>query len=501
MDQDQSQNNGADSQYTSDGWVQISSYPSSMHQSPVHEYQGFNYMGGPQSLPIPTYTSRMPPPTTTHSHQQLLPLIMPSHPTWPSMLTNPAGYQTQPVALPHSAPASKPPKLPAIHAPTPRKTLTDQDRRRMCQYHEEHPTVKQTQIGAMFGVERSTVSKVLRLKEKYLFPDDRSTSPVKKSKGKSADIDRALSSWARKSLEQGIPLTDAIIKEKARMFAATVGNGEVSSKATSATWLEKFKQKHNIGKGGKLARRASESNMSDSATFSHGSAGNSATQTPNEHSPDSNDESPMTKSRTNDGGVDDYMDYRHSNSESSTSLSSTYTDNTSPGAPFNFSPETTQGPFMPSQYVRLPNVAEMHQPIRARSQTFPTLNIDPTFTQNPENVTPKFSSQSSDLVSTLESPNQELPSAYSIDSAISSPMLRHRSSNGSMPTLSAGSTSSSMLLPGSSPSSPTQDEARRGLETFISFMNSSTSRICDEKDFMTVLKLTEKLKKQSLTKT
>ena len=147
MDQDQSQNNGADSQYTSDGWVQISSYPSSMHQSPVHEYQGFNYMGGPQSLPIPTYTSRMPPPTTTHSHQQLLPLIMPSHPTWPSMLTNPAGYQTQPIALPHSAPASKPPKLPAIHAPTPRKTLTDQDRRRMCQYHEEHPTVKQTQIG------------------------------------------------------------------------------------------------------------------------------------------------------------------------------------------------------------------------------------------------------------------------------------------------------------------------------------------------------------------
>jgi hypothetical protein len=30
---------------------------------------------------------------------------------------------------------------------TPRKTLTDADRRRMCLYHEEHPTVKQTEIG------------------------------------------------------------------------------------------------------------------------------------------------------------------------------------------------------------------------------------------------------------------------------------------------------------------------------------------------------------------
>lgn len=283
------------------------------------------------------------------------------------------------------------------------------------------------------------------------------------------------------------------------MFAASVGNTE-PSKAANPNWLEKFKHKHNIGKGGKLIRRASESSMSDSATFSHDSASNSATQTSNEHSPDSNDDvSPLARSRTNDGGIGDYMDYRHSNSESSASLSSAYTDNTSPGAPFNFSPETTQGPFMPSQYTRLPNPAEPYQP-RPRSQTFPTLNIDPTFTQNPDNVTPKFQSHADGLTSALESPGQELPSAYSIGSEISSPILRHRSSNGSMPGLSATSTSSSMLLPGSSPSSPTQDEARKGLETFISFMNSSTSRICDEKDFMTVIKLTEILKKQNIAK-
>ena len=136
-----------------EGWVQIG-YPSSHQTSPIHEYQNYQYMSTPHSLPIhPTYVQRMPP-TQSHHQPPLLPLIMPSQQTWPSMLTNPPmGYQA-PVAIPHSAPPTKAPKLPGMHAPSPRKTLTDQDRRRMCQYHEEHPNVKQTEIGAMFGVER-----------------------------------------------------------------------------------------------------------------------------------------------------------------------------------------------------------------------------------------------------------------------------------------------------------------------------------------------------------
>jgi hypothetical protein len=34
--------------------------------------------------------------------------------------------------------------------------LTDQDRRRMCQYHEENPSVKQTEIGGMSGTRSFT---------------------------------------------------------------------------------------------------------------------------------------------------------------------------------------------------------------------------------------------------------------------------------------------------------------------------------------------------------
>ena len=32
---------------------------------------------------------------------------------------------------------------------TPRRTLTDADRRKMCMFHEENPNVKQTEIGGM----------------------------------------------------------------------------------------------------------------------------------------------------------------------------------------------------------------------------------------------------------------------------------------------------------------------------------------------------------------
>jgi hypothetical protein len=155
----------------SEGWVDIShSYNSSQHQSPIYEHGGFGFSMQPiQNNGLPTeapfHTPRVSQPT--HSlppHQQLLPLIMPSHPTWPSMLTNPASYSAPPVAIP---PASAPvvkgsnTKLPAIHtAPTPRKTLTDNDRRRMCQYHEENPSVKQTEIG---GKQNSTKYEIFLL--------------------------------------------------------------------------------------------------------------------------------------------------------------------------------------------------------------------------------------------------------------------------------------------------------------------------------------------------
>lgn len=147
------------------GWVEINNnnYNSSQNQSPIYENESFGLpsfsypshgLPSESSFPPPRMPHTQSPPNHYSNHQQLLPLIMPSHTqtTWPSMLTNPVTSSIPPVAIP---PVSVPPqtkgnlpKLPAIHtAPSPRKTLTDSDRRRMCQYHEENPTVKQTEIG------------------------------------------------------------------------------------------------------------------------------------------------------------------------------------------------------------------------------------------------------------------------------------------------------------------------------------------------------------------
>jgi hypothetical protein len=378
----------------------------------------------------------------------------------------------------------------------------------------------------------------LRQKEKYLFPEDRSLSPVKRAgKGKFPDIDRALSNWVRNSQKQGIPLTDAAIKEKARFFAATVGNNDSHVKANSTSWLEKFKQKNGIG-AGKLLRRASETNISDSGSLNPDSAGPSASQTPNGISPTSPGEleSPgelsASKSHENMKSevLDNYLDfgshYRHSNSQSTTSLSSAFTDTapssfsggpTSPTTPFAFSPDTTCAPFMPSQHSRLPPPANFQRP---RSQTFPMLGIDPSYISPPQSadpLTPKYHqghtphqsiTAPSSALEQSSNLHDEMPHSFGIDTSISSsPALHHRSSNGSMappssttPNLPSSALSSSPANgqgQNSAPGSPTQDDARRALDTLLNFFSSAPQGLVDQNEYLTVLKLTEKLRLQA----
>ena len=129
----------------------------------------------------------------------------------------------------------------------------------------------------------STVSKILSKGKKGLL-ESRSCSPVKQSKDKVLDIERALANWVRRSQKEGVPLTDAAIIEKARFFATTVGNNENHLKTNSTTWLEKFKLKNGIGPE-KLMRRDSETSISDSGSLNPDSVGDLAVRTPNGISP------------------------------------------------------------------------------------------------------------------------------------------------------------------------------------------------------------------------
>lgn len=139
-------------------WMDRNSYQA-QHHSPLDEYSQYGFASSPP----------MQPGFATQMHPQrpaLQPIVTT---TWPSMLASQQNQQpnvyNQPHPPTHSMPQQSQPQPPSIQtspssatphlgsshsgqtASTPRRTLTDNDRRKMCQYHEEHPTKKQTEIG------------------------------------------------------------------------------------------------------------------------------------------------------------------------------------------------------------------------------------------------------------------------------------------------------------------------------------------------------------------
>ena len=59
--------------------------------------------------------------------------------------------------------------------------LRDADRKNICLYHLSHPHARQEDIGSVFGVERSTISKILKEKDKWLnLTEEESNDPLSK---------------------------------------------------------------------------------------------------------------------------------------------------------------------------------------------------------------------------------------------------------------------------------------------------------------------------------
>lgn len=150
MDNGQHQQQNFESQQSSGQWPPQHQYPHSHHGTPAQEYAGFNW---PQPLPMDTSFQMATMPQRSH-HQMLQPLVMPQ---WPSMLGSQASYKVLPLGQqPPVATIAPVPSMPIAtpisasstgSAATPRRTLTDEDRRRMCLYQEKNPSLKQTDIG------------------------------------------------------------------------------------------------------------------------------------------------------------------------------------------------------------------------------------------------------------------------------------------------------------------------------------------------------------------
>ncbi|KND95176.1 hypothetical protein TOPH_00650 [Tolypocladium ophioglossoides CBS 100239] len=575
MEQDatMAQSNG----YGNDNWVSMSPYSQSPYEnSPMNEYASFGQFmpHGLQtesinSMPLP-HPSIQPPPNQAQQQHHHLPhhqLIQPAPPpmghhqlpmlntTWPSQLTNPtptssAGSYSAP-SLSITPASSGPPPTPvppSSAAPppatsakgtrssqtvesskqssqpekTPRKTLSAEQKRAMCQYHDENPGTRQADIGAKFGVERSTVSKVLRHRDQYLKREQDAEFAYKRAKvGKHPDFDRTLSNYIRRQQQRGFDVKDEEIMEQAKLFAHASGNQEGLLSTLTSSWLQKFKQKHRLGSG-RLMRRASETNIPDSARMSTALPALNKGTTSSGISPTSPTQplSPLSGSRSDEDLHKETLDfeftYRAHGSQSNTSLASDARDNgassfstTSPAASFNFSPDPNVGAFAVDQAMHMHAVdppPDFHHREK-RSNTFPSINVNlvnhessatevVTAPMTPRHPPPVTSASSS----AVQSPTTELRVApFAINTSLTSPPpLRRTSSSSSITGRSSSTPVTGSAVSGtpvdSSPVSPTQEEARQAANTLLSYIQRmSQNGQFDHGEYIAVVQLTKKL--------
>ena len=324
-------------------------------------------------------------------------------------------------------------------------------------------------------------------------------------------------------------MTDALIKEKFRFFATTVGSSESLPKANNNSWLEKFKQKNNLM--GAKSRKSSIVEETEAA-----SNPGSGTHTPSNTSPTSpppgKEASPaamsvtksedQTKIESPDTFVDFSGNHKPYHSLSNASLASAFTDASqtdafstgpqSPSSPPFFSPDTSS-PFIPSGQVRLPsaNASNFQRP---RSQTFPMLGIEPYVSPpSSEPLTPKYVSST-----VLESPMTEMSNPLSAveeaasgssmqppppphsavsdtvitTAGISAPMLQTHTT----PALSLSPITPSSAVSSVQPGSPTLEDTRRALEVVMTYLQHQPSGLVEPKDLMVMGGLMERLKLQ-----
>ncbi|KAI7492745.1 hypothetical protein KC367_g9027 [Hortaea werneckii] len=466
---------------------------------------------------------------------QLHPLIMPR---WPSMLNSQAHPGFQPVDLQPVQPIQPMPinqlQTPvsaksAKFAPIPRKTLTNKDRKRMCQYAEDHPNAKQAEIGDAFGVERSTVSKVLRQKDKYLIQEDGSESSVKRAKGRSPDIERALAVWAKNQERKSLPLTNELIRDRARAFSAATTTTTTSPNnhhVFSPVWLEKFKLKYNL-----MGARPHKSPLAP-----EDAEGISTCQTPN---PAASPSSPrglgptsppdLDSARSQDSfkyeSPDDYLDYTAPHgpfhSQNTTSLNSASPDT----APSSLSP----GPLSPASRffhpdpgtAAAPSVAmPLQTPSRIfpatgngnsqhpRSQTVPQFDQTIISTATTEAATQKHISEA------LDSPMEEESEATTgvgdtlqrCDIPQHHNLAKHKATFATPEIMGPPPLPAHELTPGSgrhltspvhgfsTPKATTPEEALRALEVAHNFLRQQPSGFLEYDESLTVGKLMERLR-------
>jgi hypothetical protein len=361
----------------------------------------------------------------------------------------------------------------------------------------------------------------LRHKEIWLKGGDKDhelNSAKRGGKSKHPDFYRTLDNYVKRQQERGIEIRDSDLMEQARLFAHASGNTDDVLESLTPTWLRKYKQKLQGGRG-KLTRRASETNIPDSARMSMARpAANDKTSRITSPVSAGGKMSPLSEGRSDEDMTNDDFDFNYGQpaSQSTTSLSSDVRDAgtssfpgsaLSPNAAFTFSPELAMGAFQVDHGMQMrPGGTDFHHREK-RSNTFPSLNIDyANQTTAAEPMTPRLPGvHGTTPSSAIESPANEMQSnmmasnvASSLDTALtSSPTLRRTSSNSSMTGRATVANAVNTALPPSvesSPVSPSQEDARRAANTLLNYMNSLGAQgTFEQNELVAIMQLTNRL--------
>lgn len=110
----------------------------------------------------------------------------------------------------------------------------------------ENGKASKKDIAKQFGIPSSSLSTILKNKDKLLTSVTDNASSIKRKKLRTCtfeDIDEAMLKWVFAARGRNLPLSGPILREKAKQFAEALGHGEFEA---SVGWLEKFKKRHGI---------------------------------------------------------------------------------------------------------------------------------------------------------------------------------------------------------------------------------------------------------------
>jgi hypothetical protein len=132
-----------------------------------------------------------------------------------------------------------------------RAQLSIDNKREICEYANQHSILNHADIAKHFNekfnfnMDRSTVTKILSKREKWLnISTKQNPSTFHQRSVKHPKLDKAMELWVSQAIAEGLPLSDQILQEKGLEFAKNF-NIEDDDLRCSNGWIYKFKKRQN----------------------------------------------------------------------------------------------------------------------------------------------------------------------------------------------------------------------------------------------------------------